>query len=265
MEDKFTKLNFMKISQEVLDFLRALGRVGGKKGLLRVKLVSLNHYRNFSTFLTIRYLVEHERVTDIYSLSRSMFESIISMGLLSKHLVKDDIERYQDFQYIEVYKTYNHLKRLGLEQLSGVSSSEVDFVCSKRNEYLRKWGRNTPNTPTWTGKSLEQNVKLVDEAYAPTGDEKHFFEYLYCQVYRKGSPAVHSSFGGLAKGVDTEEVMINGIPLLRFKANEAHLIFSCFYSLLVFLSSVRFLGYLVDMKETEDYFQKIASYVIWEE
>lgn len=262
MEDKFTKLNFMKISQEVLDFLRALGRIGVTEPPLRVNLVSLNHYRNFSTFLTIRYLVEHERVADIYSLSRSMLESIISMGLLSKRLVKDDIERYQDFQYIEIYKTYNHLKQLGLAQLSGVSTSEVDFLCNKRNEYLRKWGRNIS---TWTGKSLEQNVKLVDEAYAPTCDEKHFYEYLYCQVYRKGSPAAHSSFGGLAKGVDTEEVMINGIPLLRFKANEAHLIFSCFNSLLVFLSSVRFLGYLAGRKEPEDYFQKIASYIIWEE
>lgn len=262
MEDKFTKLNFMKISQEVLDFLKALGRVGVTSDPLRAKLVSLNYYRNFSTFLTIRYLVEHERVADIYSLSRSMFESVISMGLLSKHLIQEDIERYQDFQYIEIYKTYNHLKQLGLAQLSGVSTSEVDFLCNKRNEYLRKWGRNIS---TWTGKSLEQNVKFVDKAYAPTCDEKHFYEYLYCQVYRKGSPAAHSSFGGLAKGVDTEEVMIHGIPLLRFKANEAHLIFSCFHSLLVFLSSARFLGYLTDKKETGDYFQKIASYIISEE
>jgi len=262
MENKFTKLNFIKISQEALDFLKAFGPVGVTKDPLRVNLVFLNHHRNFSTFLTIRYLVERERVADIYSLSRSMFESVISMGLLSKHLIQEDIERYQDFQYIEVYKTYTHLKQLGLEQLSGNSSYEVDFLCSKRNEYLRKWGRSTS---TWTGKSLEHNVKLVDKAYAPTCDEKHFYEYLYCQVYRKGSQATHSSFGGLAKGVDTEKVIIHGAPLLKFKANEAHLIFSCFHSLLVFLSSARFLGYLADKKETEDYFQKIASYVIWEE
>ena len=263
MEDKFTKLNFMKISQEALDFqLKALYPVKVDKDPIRVNLVLLNHDRNFSTFLTIRYLVEHERVADIYSLSRSMFESVISMGLLSKHLVKDDIERYQDFQYIEVYKTYNHLKRLGLEQLSGDSASEVDFLCNNRNEYLRKWGRNIS---TWTGKSLEQNVKFVDKAYAPTCDEKHFYEYLYCQVYRKGSQATHSSFGGLAKGVDTEKVTIHGIPLIRFKASEAHLIFSCFHSLLVFLSSVRFLGYVTDRKETEDYFHKMASYIISEE
>jgi len=263
MEDKFTKLNFMKISQEVLDFqLKALYPVSANKDKTRVNLVFLNHDRNFSTFLTIRYLVEHERVTDIYSLSRSMFESVISMGVLSKHLIKEDLERYQDFQYIEIYKTYIHLKQLGLERLGSISSSEGDFLYRKRNEYLAKWGRSTS---TWTGKSLEQSVKLVDGAYAPTCNEKHFYEYLYCQVYRKGSPAAHSSFAGLAKGVDTEKVMIHGATTQRFKVNEKHLIFSCFHSLLVFLSSVRFLRYLTDKKETEDYFHRTTRYIISEE
>ncbi len=264
MQEKFTKLNFMKTSQEALDFqIKALYPVKINRCPPRVNLVFLNHDRNFSTFLTIRYLVEHERVADIYSLSRSMFESVISMGLLAKNLIKEDIKRYQDFQYIEAYKTYNHLKQLGLERLSGVSDSEVNFLYSKRDEYIKKWGGG--KILTWAGKSLEQNVRLVDENYAPTCDEKHFYEYLYCQVYRKGSQAAHSSFGGLAKGVETEKVVIHGVPVLRFKVNEAHLIFSCFHSLLVFLSSVRFLGHLLDKKKTEDYFQKIAEYVIREE
>lgn len=253
----------MKISQEALDFqLKALYPVRTNEKAPRINLVFLNHDRNFSSFLTIRYLVEHERVADIYSLSRSIFESIISMGLLTKNLVKEDIERYQDFQYIEIYKTYNHLKQLGFERLSGISSSEVDFLYRKRDEYLKRWGRSTL---TWTGKSLEQNVKLVDAAYIPTCNEKHFYEYLYCQVYRKGSQATHSSFAGLAKGVDIDKLTINGTTIQRFKTNEYHLIFSCFHSLLAFLSSVRFLGYLLGKSETEDYFHRIASYVISEE
>ena len=133
---------------------------------------------------------------------------------------------------------------------------------SKRDEYIRKWG---PSKSTWTGKSLEQNVKLIDNAYAPTCNERHFYEYLYCQVYRKGSQSTHSSFGGLAKAIDTYTVTIGNVPLMKFQANEAHLIFSCFHSLLVFLSSVRFLGHVVGKKEMEDYFQKIANYIIAEE
>lgn len=263
MEDKFTKLNFLKISQEALDFqLKALYPVKITRDPIRLNLAFLNHDHNFSSFLTIKHLVEHERVADIYVISRSMFESVISMGLLSKRLVNEDIERYQDFQYIEIYKTYSHLKQLGLEQLSGVSPSEVDFLYNRRNEYLKKWGRSTS---TWTGKSLEQNVKLVDEAYAPTCNENHFYEYLYCQVYRKGSRAAHSSFAGLAESVDTEKSAMRDTTIQRFKANEGNLIFSCFHSLLVFLSSVRFLGHLVDIEETEDYFHKIARYIISEE
>ena len=262
MEDKFTKVNFTKISREALNFqLKALYPVTFSRESIRANLAFLNHDRNFSTFLTIKYLVEHGRVADIDTLSRSMFESVISMGLLSKNLIKEDIERYQSFQYLEIYKTYSHLKQLGFEQLSGVQTSEIDFLLSKRDEYFRRWGRNTL---TWTGRSLEQNVKLVDKAYAPTCNEKHFYEYLYCQVYRKGSQAAHSSFAGLAKGVNVESVKILGTTIARFKVNEAHLIFSCFHSLLVFLSSVRFLGHLIGKKETEDYFHKIASYVISE-
>ena len=98
IEDKFTTSNFMRVSQEVLDFLKALDPVGVRGDPIMGNLVFLNHHRNSSTFLSIRYLVERQRVADIYSLSRSMFESVISMGLLSKHLIPEDIERYQDFQ-----------------------------------------------------------------------------------------------------------------------------------------------------------------------
>lgn len=264
MGNKFTKSKFMTISQEVLDFqLKALYPIQIEKDPTRINLVFLNHDRNFSSFLTIRYLVEHERVADIYTLSRSIFESIITMGLLSKRLIENDIERYQTFQYTEIYRTYNHLKKLGLEHLSGIPSSDVEFLYKKREEYIKKWGRNTSS---WSGKTLEQNVKLVDENYAPTCNEKHFYEYLYCQVYRKGSQSTHSSFAGLSKGVGVERFSIPGlITAQRFKANESHLIFSCFHSLVIFLSSVRFLGYLLDKKEAEMYFHKIARHIISED
>jgi len=263
MADKFTKSNFLRISQEVLDFqVGSLYPVHIQKGLLRTNLVFLNHDRNFSTFLTVKYLVEHERVADIYTLSRSLFESIISMGLLAKAVTPNDLDRYQDYQFIETYRTHSHLESLGLEKLSGVKASEVDRIRSRREEYIRKYGRALS---TWTGKSLEQNVKLVDRNFPPTCNEEHFYEYLYCQVYRRGSPSAHASFAGVMKGVEAEEVTTPGlITAHRFKPNEAQLIFSCFHSLLVFLSSVRFLGSALDKPETEEYFQRIARYVISE-
>lgn len=263
MDDKFTKSNFNSISLEVLDFqLKALYPVQIESEPNRINLIFLNHDRNFSTFLTIKYLVGHERVADIYMLSRSLLESIVSMGLLAKSIVANDLDRYQEYQFTEIYKTYSHLERLGLQRLSGVSPSEVDLVKRRRQEYISKYGRNLS---TWTGQSLEKNVKLLDKNFPSTCNEEHFYEYLYCQVYRKGSSTTHASFSGLSKGVRPETVIIPGsFTAYRFKANEAHLIFSCYHSLLVFLSSVRFMGFALQNTETEKYFQDMPRYIIAE-
>lgn len=261
--NKFSKANFLKISKEVLNFqLKNLYPLQIKDDPERTNIVSLNHNRNFSTFLTIQYLFEHGRIADIYTLSRSMFESIISMGLLSKRIVKNDLSRYEDYQFTEIYKTYSHLQKLGLEATSGLAKKDVDYVKKKKDEYLNKFGKNLA---TWAGKSLEENVKLVDSNYAASCNENKFYEYLYCQVYRKGSQSAHGSFAGLSKSVETGKIKLPGNLLaLRFKPNEPHLIFSCFHSIIVFISSVRFLGTLLNNKETESYFHKITRYIISE-
>ena len=262
MEDKFTKDNFIRLSEEVLSFqLHTLYPVDTKSDPERINMIFLNHDRNFSTYLTVKYLVEHGRVSDIYTLSRSMYESVISMALLAKRIIGDDLVRYQDFQYLEIHKRYEHLKRLGLERLIGVSDQEVVLVNNKKSEYINRWGNNNPS---WTGKTLEANVRLVDKTYSSTCNENHFYEYLYCQVYRTGSQSVHSSFAGLSKGVTAEKVNIPGLAAYRMGANEAHLIFSCFHSLLVFLSSIRFMGMTTGTTECESYFHEKARYIIAE-
>lgn len=261
--DKFSKANFQKISKEILNFqLKNLFPLQIKDDPERTSIVFLNHDRNFSTFLTIQYLFEHGRIAGIYTLSRSMFESIISMGLLSKKIIKNDLLRYKDYQFTEIYKTYSHLQKLELEATSGLAKEEVDYVKNKKDEYIKKFGKSLA---TWTGKNLEENVKLVDCHYPPSCNENRFYEYLYCQVYRKGSQSAHGSFAGLSKGVVVEKIELPGNLLAkRFKPNEPHLIFSCFHSIIVFASSVRFMGALLNNKETENYFHKITRYTISE-
>jgi hypothetical protein len=261
MKDRFTKNNFQKISKEVLEFqLKSLYPIKPIKDKRRLDYVFLNHDRNFSTFLTIKYCVEHERVADIYALSRVMFESVINMGLLTKAIIPDDLDRYENHQFVDVFKTYNHLKKLDLEKVSGLKKEEVTEVESRRNNYINKYGNATDN---WSGKSLETRVKTVDENYPVTCNENRFYEYLYCQVYRKGSRLTHSSFGGLSTSVNIEVMKLSkNILAQRFIANDPHLIFSCFHSLIVFLSSVRFLGALLNITETEEFYQKITRYII---
>jgi len=264
LDDKFTASNFITLGREVLGFqLRTLYPVQVQEEPRRLDLVFLNHDRNFSTFLTILYLAEHGRVADIYTLSRSMFESVVSMGLLAEAVILDDIERYKEFQYVEILRTYNHLRKLGMQNLSGLSASEVVLVSERSAGFVKKWGKRPLS---WTGRSLEDNVKSVDEAYPPTCDESHFYEYLYCQVYREGSQSSHSSFAGLSKAVDVERVSIPGpLAAQRFKPNDAQLVFACFHSLLVFASSVRFLGQVTGREQCERYFQQMASHIISEE
>lgn len=259
--NKFTKSNFIKLSNDALNFqLSTIYPVKIKNEPERFNLVFLNHDRNFSTFLTIKYLFEHGRVADIYTLSRSMFESVISMGLIANKIIKNDLERYQTYQFTEIFKTHSHLKKLGLERTSALSQKEFKFIKKKRDEYINKYGKKLSS---WTGESFEQNVKLVDTRVPPTCNENHFYEYLYCQVYREGSQSTHSSFAGISKGIEVERVEVPGLfSAQRLKPNESHLIFSCFHNLIVFLSSVRFIGYLLKKKETEDYFHKITKYII---
>ena len=200
MVEKFSKDNFLKISDEVLKFqLGALYPVETKRDPERINLIFLNHDRNFSTYLSIRYLAEYERVSDIYTLARSMYESVISMALLAKRIIGDDLVRYQDFQYLEIHKRYEHLKRLGLERLIGVSDQEVALVNNKKSEYINRWGNNNPS---WTGKTLEANVRLVDKTYSSTSNENNFYEYRYCQVYRTGITICSFKFCWLIKGRD---------------------------------------------------------------
>ena len=263
MNEKFTKSNFLKASQEALDFqLSSLYPMRVEREHNRVNLIFLNHDRNFSTFLTIQYLVRHGRVADIYTLSRSMFESVVSMGLLAKATIPNDLDRYKTYQFVEMQRTHSHLQRLGLADVTGISLPDASLLKARQAEYLKKYGNSVQ---TWTGKSLEQNVRLIDGSYPLTCNEKHFYEFLYCQVYRRGSPSTHSSFVGLSQGVDIERVTLPGLlDASRFKANEPNLIFSCFHSLLVFLSSVRFMGHVLHKEDTEQYFHKIAKYVISE-
>ena len=139
----------------------------------RINLIFLNNDRNFSTFLTIMDLVKHERVADIYTLSRSMFESIISMGLLAKSIVADGLNRYQEYQFTEIHKTYTHLVRLGLQQLSGVNPSDANLVKQRSQEYISKYGRNLS---TWTSRGstlLVWSSSRLTHSIGGSGRKRH--------------------------------------------------------------------------------------------
>ena len=64
VKNKFTIDNFLSVSKKALEFqLNELYPLEVVKDNERVNLLFLNHDRNFSTFITIRYLAENKRIT----------------------------------------------------------------------------------------------------------------------------------------------------------------------------------------------------------
>lgn len=99
------KEDFLRISQDDINFFdNSVDIIYFKKDATRQGLILLNMDRNYFTLHTIRYLVRTERVADIYTLSRTMFEGVINMGLITRKLIPDDADRYQAFPFIESYK-----------------------------------------------------------------------------------------------------------------------------------------------------------------
>lgn len=65
------------------------------------------------------------------------------------------------------------------------------------------------------------------------------------------------------KGINIEDISITGQKNVKaFKPDQEHLIFSSFNSLMVFLSSMRFLGFSLGNKEFEVYYQQMMDYLI---
>ena len=70
---------------------------------LQIAIMQL-HQSNTDTMFSLRQIVALKNVNDIYCLSRSMFESVVNMGVLVTGKIKDGAQRFLDFQYLEAYK-----------------------------------------------------------------------------------------------------------------------------------------------------------------
>lgn len=254
---EFSMKQFIKICNEVIQFQDSkidVVRLNGDPQ--RKQIMALNHDKNYYTFLSIKQLSSLGRVPDIYILSRAMFESVANMGLIAKKLIQDDLERYINFQYIENYKLFQHLKEIDFGHMLELTDEESKKLEQFSKEYNSKFGK----IKNWSGNNLLQNVKLLDLNYFPTCNEKRFYEYLYCQVYRSGSEYIHASYFGLKKGVDTVEISkSNEGTNYTYECKSENLIFSCYHSLLVFLSSLRFLGIIMERQDVEEYYHEICN------
>lgn len=220
-----------------------------------------SHQSNTDTMFSLRQIVTLKNVNDVYCLSRSMFESIVNMGVLVTGKIKDGAQRFLDFQYLEAYKILHHLRQVEPDFVNKVyKPNEVKVITEGQNSFVSKYG----NINNWCNLNLIERIKLIDKNFSPTCSNNKFFEYLYCQVYRKGSGATHRTSTGLGRSTVWTKTMIASLNFIEPTPNMNHLVFASIHSLIVYLSSIRFIGQIIGDKkeETESFYHVETSRII---
>ncbi|MBA7490523.1 hypothetical protein ES702_01061 [subsurface metagenome] len=220
-----------------------------------------SHQSNTDTMFSLRQIVTLKNVNDVYCLSRSMFESVVNMGVLVTVEIKDGAQRFLDFQHLEEYKILDHLRQVEPDFVKKVyKPSEVKVITEGRNSFVSKYG----NISNWCGLSLIERIELIDKNLPPTCSNTKFFEYLYCQVYRKGSGATHRTSTGLGRSTVWTKAMVGNLNLIEPKPNMNHLVFASIHSLITYLASIRFIGQVLEDKkeETESFYQEETAHII---
>jgi hypothetical protein len=225
---------------------------------LQIAIMQL-HQSNTDTMFSLKQVVSLKNVNDVYCLSRSMFESIVNMGVLVTGKIKDGAKRFLGFQYVEAYRILDHLKQIEPEFAGKIYGPEdVKVITEGRDAYVSKYG----NVSSWCSLNLIERVRLIDESFPPTCSTKKFFEYLYCQIYRKGSSATHRTSTGLGRSTVWTKSMVGNLNFIEPKPNMNHLVFATIHSLIVYLASIRFIGQILEGNETESYYQNETARII---
>lgn len=222
-----------------------------------------SHQSNTDTMFSLRQIIVLKSVNDVYCLSRSMFESIVNMGVLVTGKIKGGAQRFLDFQYLETYKILQNLRRVEPEPnfVNKIYKPEVvKIITEGRNCFVSKYG----NISSWCNLNLIERINLIDKYFPPTCSNNKFFEYLYCQVYRKGSGAVHRTSAGLGRSTIWTKTTIANLNFIEPMPNINHLVFISIHSLIVYLASIRFIGHLLRDKkeETESFYQEENARII---
>lgn len=223
------------------------------------------HKSNTDTMFSLRQIIILNNVNDVYCLSRSMFESVVNMGVLCTDKIESGSQRYLDFQYLEAYKILQHLRQIVPDFTNKVyKPDDIKIITEGRNSFVLKYG----NIRNWCNLNMIERIKLIDKNFSSTCSNKKFFEYLYCQVYMKGSGATHRTSVGLGRSTIWEKTRVANLNFIEPKPNMNQLVFASIHSLIVYLASIRFVGQLIGNKknEIESFYQEETTKIIgsWE-
>ena len=228
----------------------------GKQGL-----IILNHYLNKDSMDSVNILANKKRALDVGILGRSIFESVLNMGLIWFLPVNEGVTRYELFMSVESQKVYQHMAVTEQETASKIyKSDDIRRWEAESEQYEREYGRATSS---WSGISAVEICKILDREYPPVIKSEHFFEFMYCQSYRYGSSATHRSQRGISRHLEVVSAPSrSGGTVHSAQTKEEGLIFNYFHSLIAFLASTRILGRAFNIPLLEEYFQRKVGFLI---
>jgi len=228
----------------------------------------LLHRLNTTLLNTINQMVDQAGSMEIFMLSRSIFESTLHMGLLAANgLVQDAAKRYVDYTKVETVKTLDHIKKLGLGDFFHI---DVDMATAEKlvTDCVNNYGEDFEEHG-WSGFSTKFQVIEVDkyyEAIAIPGIEKKFYAFMYCQLYKIASSVLHQSYAGVARlhSVNIDDTTMPHSEI-RVEVRPELFDLGMTYSLLTYISSMRFFGAAIGEKRAEKYFQQLLTELMTED
>jgi len=228
----------------------------GKQGL-----IILNHYLNKDSMDSVKILTNKQRALDVGIIGRSIFESVLNMGLIWYLPVNEGVTRYELFMSVESKKVYEHMADIEKDTASKIYKSEdIKRWEAESAQYERDYGRATSS---WSGKGAVEICKILDREYPPVIKSEHFFEFMYCQSYRYGSSATHRSQRGISRHLEVVSAPSrSGGTVHSAQIKEEGLVFNYFHSLIAFLASMRVIGRAFNIPSLEDYFQRKVGLLI---
>ena len=228
----------------------------GKQGL-----IILNHHQNKDSIDSIRVLASMNRALDVSTIGRSIFDSVLNMGLLLYLPVNEGVSKYKLYASIEELRIYRNMSKVGQDIADKIY----------KNEDIKKWEADSGKyemdygvpKSSWSGKTTLEACRMLDSEYPSVVKSEHFFEFLYCQIYRYGSSATHRSQLGISRNVRIVSAPATGGRMLHTAdSREEGLVFNYFHGLLAFLASMRVVGRAFKIPSLEEYFQKKVGYLI---
>jgi hypothetical protein len=253
-----------EIEKEVfktIDFNNKLFPLQFGKNVEKQGIILLNHFQNFETLKSLVILAKNKKAGDIAILSRSIFESSLNMGLLLHLPLNEGLERYRKYTSVESLKIYQHMTSFDKETADKIYKSLNISECEREaNEYRKKYGK--PKN-SWSGLSCIEICKILDKDYPPVIKTNHFFEFMYCQVYRYSSSIIHRTQMGLLRNIKISSKKLANEKCIHFMdSRKEGLIFNYFHGLISFIISIRILGRAFNISLLENYFQKRIGFLI---